>query len=227
MADNPHSAELLAIADGMQHDLQIYMEGVVHFIGRHPELTKCNPTIVHSYRARLKSMDSLKEKLERKAEKGIEVTPANFSEQVTDLAGVRILHLFQGDFGKIDTVIRKKIDCGDWVLGERPKVFTWDPEAAEFFKQFDLALEIKPSFYTSVHYLVRPRAGSPLCCEIQVRTLFEEIWGEVDHQINYPIATSDVACTEQLKVLSKLVGAGSRLLDALRRVHFSSKQAAL
>lgn len=116
-------------------------------------------------------------------------------------------------------MIRRKIEEGDWFFAERPKVYTWDPEAVAFFANFDLDISEKSTSYTSVHYLVRPREDSPMCCEIQVRTLFEEIWGEVDHQINYPKPTDSVACREQIKVLSKIVGAGSRLLDSLRRVH--------
>jgi GTP pyrophosphokinase len=77
----------------------------------------------------------------------------------------------------------------------------------------------KPTAYTSVHYLVSPRPDSSICCEVQVRTLFEEIWGEVDHRINYPKPSESIACREQIQVLSKIVGAGSRLLDSLQRVH--------
>jgi len=50
---------------------------------------------------------------------------------------------------------------------------------------------------------------------VQVRTLFEEIWGEVDHALNYPTPTETISCREQLKVLAKLVGAGSRLVDSI------------
>jgi putative GTP pyrophosphokinase len=63
----------------------------------------------------------------------------------------------------------------------------------------------------------RPRVDSPICCEIQVRTLFEEIWGEVDHALNYPNVSDNLACREQLRVLAKLVGAGSRLVDSIFR----------
>jgi hypothetical protein len=41
--------------------------------------------------------------------------------------------------------------------------------------------------YTSVHYIIGSGSQTPLTCEIQVRTLMEEVWGEVDHKINYPI----------------------------------------
>lgn len=205
--------------DEMRHELKIFMEGVLHYLGDHPELRVAGREIVHSYKSRLKDRDHLKAKLVRKRNEGKPVSPANLFERVTDLAGVRIIHLFQEQFEQIDHVVRRKIELGDWVLGERATAYTWDPEAAEFFRKFDLDVTQKPTAYTSVHYLIRPRKDSLLCCEVQVRTLFEEIWGEVDHQINYPVPTTSLACREQLKVLSKIVGAGSRLLDSLNRVH--------
>lgn len=54
-----------------------------------------------------------------------------------------------------------------------------------------------------------------LSCEIQIRTLFEEIWGEIDHELNYPNPTESSVCREQLRVLAKVVGAGSRLVSAI------------
>ncbi len=58
-----------------------------------------------------------------------------------------------------------------------------------------------------------------IACEIQVRTLFEEVWGEIDHVLNYPEPTNSIACTEQLRVLAKMVGAGTRLAEAIFRSH--------
>lgn len=214
----PHD-EILTSYDRLKHDLKIFMKGVVSYVGDHPDLTQGGGGIVHSYKSRLKDREHLREKISRKISSGRTIDVNNFTREITDLAGVRILHLFQEDFSAIDAVIRRKIEEGDWFFVERPKVYTWDPEAAAFFSNFDLDISEKSTSYTSVHYLVRPREDSPMCCEIQVRTLFEEIWGEVDHQINYPKPTDNVSCREQIKVLSKIVGAGSRLLDSLRRVH--------
>ncbi|BBF68806.1 hypothetical protein SBA_ch1_10060 [Sphingomonas bisphenolicum] len=207
--------------DAMTHELKIFMDGVLHYLGDHPDLRVDGNQIVHSYKSRLKDREHLREKLKRKRSEGRPISTEDLFSRVTDLAGVRIIHLFQEHFGHIDSLVRRKVEAGDWVLGERATAYTWDPEAAEFFKGFDLEVVQKPTAYTSVHYLVRPRADSPLCCEVQVRTLFEEIWGEVDHQINYPVPTENLACKEQIKVLSKIVGAGSRLLDSLHRVHRS------
>jgi putative GTP pyrophosphokinase len=220
VGDDDHAAALVAY-ENRKHDLRIFMQGVVAYIGEHPSLNPPHSQIIHSFKSRLKDSRHLREKLIRKSRDGREITAENLFNEVTDLAGVRILHLFQEHFADIDKVIRGKVQDGDWVLGEKPRAYTWDPEAAHFFKRFDLEVSEKPTSYTSVHYLVRPRVDSPLCCEIQVRTLFEEIWGEVDHQINYPNASDDIACKEQIKVLSKIVGAGSRLLDSLKRVNDS------
>lgn len=211
--------DLVALFTSNRHDFDIFMRGVVSYLGEHPTLNFPGQSVIHSYKSRLKDPWHLEEKIERKRAEGRTISPENFFTSITDLAGVRILHLYQGDYALIDKVIRKRVSQGDWVLAERPKAYTWDPEAVLFFKNFDLDVSEKSTSYTSVHYLVRPRADSPICCEIQVRTLFEEIWGEVDHRINYPKASESVACQEQLKVLSKIVGAGSRLLDALDRIN--------
>jgi len=224
-SDDVDVNKILCRYDEMQHDLKIFMEGVLKFLGEHPELRAAGREIVHSYKCRLKDREHLRAKLKRKQAENENdpITSQNIFERVTDLAGVRIIHLFQEHFEEIDRVIRRKISAGDWVLGEHAKAYTWDPEAAAFFKKFELTVIQKPTSYTSVHYLIRPRADSPLCCEVQVRTLFEEIWGEVDHQINYPTPTTNLACREQIQVLSKIVGAGSRLLDSLHRVHRDHK----
>lgn len=214
---------LIALYEDAKHEFRIFMEGVRAYLGEHPDLRKHGTEIVHSYKSRLKDTDHLRAKIARKRLDGRPIAAETFFQQVTDLAGVRIIHLFQEHFSEIDRVIRRKVASGDWVLGERPTAYTWDPEAAEYFGKFDLNVTQKPTAYTSVHYLIRPRIDSILCCEVQVRTLFEEIWGEVDHQINYPVPTENLACKEQILVLSKIVGAGSRLLDSLNRVNREKK----
>lgn len=219
MVEHDDYNELIAAYDRNRHNLTTFMEGVASYIGRHPDLNVPGAEIVHSFKSRLKDREHLRKKITRKNTNGAGINAENFFELVTDLAGVRVLHLFQENFGAIDTVIRQKIREGDWVLRERGKAYTWDPDAAKYFGSFDLEVSQKPTSYTSVHYLVSPRPDSLICCELQVRTLFEEIWGEVDHRINYPTPCTSIACKEQIQVLSKIVGAGSRLLDALQRVN--------
>jgi ppGpp synthetase/RelA/SpoT-type nucleotidyltranferase len=165
----------------------------------------------------VKGRQNLADKLLRKEADGIAVDDSNLFQIITDLAGVRVFHLHSAQFEKIHSAIRRQIEIGDWVLSESPKVFSWDPEAVDYYRRLGFEPEIRPTFYTSVHYLLRPSAGSDLCCEVQVRTLFEEIWGEIDHSMNYPRKVESVACFEQLRALSKLVGTGGRLVDSIIR----------
>ena len=211
--------EVLASFDEKKNEIEMLRKQVHDFFELDSRLNKSVIPIVHSVKSRVKDREHLQEKIERKGD----INANNLFEKITDLAGVRVLHLYQDQFQVIHEVIMDKVNNKrDWVLGEDPKAYTWDPESKEFFEELGLQVEQKDSFYTSIHYLVNPHADFPFYCEIQVRTLFEEIWGEIDHSINYPNATENIACKEQLRVLSKLVGAGSRLADSIFRSHKDS-----
>jgi putative GTP pyrophosphokinase len=214
-----NSADLaLAVFEERRHELSIFMKGVEGWFVSHPKLTGGPFPEVHSVKSRLKDAGHLRRKIVRKQATDDPITVDNLFTRITDLAGVRVLHLYQEQSRAIHAAIIDKVENErDWVFNEPPKAYTWDPEAQGFFANMGLEVQVKDSFYTSVHYLVRPRTDSPHCCEIQVRTLFEEIWGEVDHTLNYPNPTDNLACREQLRVLTKVVGAGSRLVDAIFR----------
>jgi putative GTP pyrophosphokinase len=200
-----------------QYIFERFLNGVVDFFALEPSLNKYESPIIHTIKSRLKDHSHLKDKIERKWGKDGPITKDNIFGKITDLAGVRILHLYQDQFPRIHEHIMRNVAAKEWFLFEKPVVYSWDPEAIEFFKNLGLHTEIKPSYYTSIHYVVSPREDSEIYCEIQVRTLFEEIWGEIDHSLNYPEATKSQACREQLRVLSKLVSTGTRLADSIYR----------
>ena len=202
-----------------KHHVFAWGESIRNFFAQHPSISIGHTPIVHSIRSRMKDEEHLREKLIRKAGKGEQIEADKLLSRITDLAGVRVLHLYQAQFLDIHAVINDQIQRGDWYLLEPPIAYTWDPECTEFFENAGVRCELKASHYTSIHYVVKPRADSTLSCEIQVRTLFEEAWGEIDHKINYPAETNVRACREQLKVLAKLVGASTRLADSIFRSH--------
>jgi putative GTP pyrophosphokinase len=43
----------------------------------------------------------------------------------------------------------------------------------------------------------------------------EEVWGEVDHKVNYPHESKSVACVEQIKALARSTSAATRLVDSI------------
>lgn len=202
------------------HVFERFRRAVVDYFQLEPTLTIGHPPPIHSIKSRLKAPGHLVEKLERKWDNSRPITEEDFFKRVTDLCGVRVIHLHQGQFASIHEHLMRQVSAGDWFLDEPPKAYSWDPETASFFRSHGIEPSIKESYYTSVHYLVRPgRPDNDVCCEIQVRTLFEEAWGEIDHVINYPQATDIIACREQIRVLAKLVSTGSRLADAIFTTH--------
>jgi putative GTP pyrophosphokinase len=210
--------EALSAFDEKQHELHIFKDTLERWFSSHPVLSQSGFPVVHSVKARLKNRDHLREKLNRKWNDEAPINGATIFERVTDLIGIRVLHLYQDQFPQIHKELMNKVNVlNDWYLPEAPKAYTWDPESKLFFENLGVNVQIKESFYTSVHYLIKPRADSPICCEVQVRTLFEEIWGEVDHGLNYPTPSEILSCREQLRVLAKMVGAGSRLVDSIFR----------
>lgn len=212
MTTAAHLAALDAF-DSRSHRIRLFASSVLQFFVSHPDLSES----VHSVKLRIKGRQNLADKLLRKKAEGVVVDGNNLFQIITDLAGVRVFHLHSAQFERIHSAINRQIEIGDWVLGEKPKAFSWDPEAVDYYRRLGFEPEIRPTFYTSIHYLLRPSAGSDLCCEVQVRTLFEEIWGEVDHSMNYPRKVESIACFEQLRALSKLVGTGGRLVDSIIR----------
>lgn len=181
---------------------------------------------VHSVRHRLKDVDHLLEKVEKKnaedtaldasLSKG-PITADNLFTRITDIAGIRVLHLHISQFEHIHRALMAKVDEGEFTLFEEPKAYTWDPESGTYFQSLGLVRELKESYYTSIHYVLRPNSRTQATCEIQVRTLLEEVWGEVDHAMNYPTPTPDAYCKEQIRVLARLVGAGTHLADSIMR----------
>ena len=202
-----------------KHLFERFMNAVVDTFRLEPELNKYGNPIIYTIKNRLKDVDHLRDKVERKWDEEDPLTPENLFERVTDLAGVRVLHLYQDQFSDLHNLIQKQLDNGDWFLRENPVAYSWDPESSSFFEGLGLESKVKDSYYTSIHYVVKPKEDSNICCEIQVRTLFEEIWGEIDHTINYPHPTEKKSCKEQLRVLSKLVSTGTRLADSIFRTH--------
>lgn len=211
--------EIIKLYQQEHYRFKIFLNGVYDYFRLTPCLNEGTLPLVHSLKSRLKDPQHLMDKLQRKDTEENPITPDNVFNRITDLAGIRVLHLYQKQFADIHNVIMSKVLDGDWTLFESPCAYTWDPESESFYSQLGIECKIKDSYYTSVHYVIMPKENSPIKCEIQVRTLYEEIWGEIEHCINYPYPTDSVACREQLRVLSKLSVTGKRLADSILNSH--------
>jgi putative GTP pyrophosphokinase len=176
--------------------------------------------LIHSTKQREKEPSHLFEKLERKALEAIDagkpfaITKDNLFKKIGDLAGVRLLHIHAEQLARIHPTIVKILKFHNYKFREKPLVYIWDVERQDFLKRLGLKVIVRPNMYTSVHYVVEP-FWEKVACEIQVRTLAEELWGEVSHTVNYPHKTDSIACTEQLAALARVASGCTRLVDSI------------
>lgn len=177
---------------------------------------------IHSFKYRIKEDSHLDEKISRKNRERKNsnlsiIDKNNVFNIITDIYGIRIIHLHHKQFEFIHKFFMEKLAEKDSLicLYEKPKAYGWDPEYKNFFDKLEIEYHQKESSYTSVHYVFQHVQNSKATCEVQVRTLCEELWGEIDHLINYPIKNEDPAIQELLKVFAKIVGASVRVSNSI------------
>lgn len=168
---------------------------------------------VHSVRWRIKDPDHLIAKIVRKrserAEKYEEIDINNYHNVITDLIGVRVLHLFKHEYEGIDHAIRAK-----WNLHETPPIHyirTGDTTPQNFKKElFDE--KPHPAGYRSIHYVLKTQPTIRECLvEVQVRTIFEEGWSEIDHKIRYPNFSDNVLVNYFLTIFNRMAGSADEM----------------
>ncbi|NUU34687.1 RelA/SpoT domain-containing protein [Pseudomonas sp. C2B4] len=143
---------------------------------------------VHSVRWRVKDTFGLIKKIIRKnleehpKEKWQTINRENYRSVVSDLIGVRALHLLREECFEIDAQLRETYDVYDVTVFKREG----DHPLSEIVKR---GATEKPhdAGYRSIHYGFTYAAEKEhVIVEIQVRTIFQEGWSEIDHKVRYP-----------------------------------------
>ena len=202
-----------------QQDVKLFVNQV---LGRLTE-TKNLFDQVHSIKWRVKDPEHLRDKLTRKILKAhkegtvFDVTMDNLYARINDLGGLRILHLYTRQTESIHKALREALDEAQLPIIGEPDAKTWDNETRSYFQSIGISTSDSESLYTSVHYVIESNSRTKYTCEIQVRTLAEELWGEVSHVINYPHPTQSISCKEQIAVLARVTSSCSRLVDSIFR----------
>lgn len=173
-------------------------------------------------KSRIKDPDHLRKKLLRKAAEGDVIDASNLFDRITDLAGIRIIHLHTEQMREIHTAILGIIDECQLSLVEPPTANCWDVEYEKLYAGFGIETRTRETMYTTVHYVLQANRRTKVTCEVQVRTMMDEVWGEVSHNVNYPNNSPSQACQDQLKVLARLTSGCTRLVDSIFRSHLDA-----
>lgn len=167
---------------------------------------------VHSIRFRIKDSEHLTEKMIRKKleDSTREYSVKNYSDQITDLIGVRALHLFKQDWENIHDFLVSNFD-----FAEKPIANVREGDSKEFRRIYEeKGCEVKEhkAGYRSVHYLIKSKpAKQEFIIELQVRTIFEEGWSEIDHRIRYPYDQENLLLGQLLGILNRLAGSADEM----------------
>ncbi len=178
---------------------------------------------VHSVRWRVKDPEHLIEKIIRKrceakpSKKYMEISKDNYHKVITDLVGVRALHLFKDQVFQIHDQIK-----GMWGFNEKAVSYIREGDPSDLVGMFaacGITPKIHPAGYRSVHYVLKTKPGlKEVLVELQIRTIFEEAWSEIDHKIRYPNFSDNKQIESILKIFNRLSGSADEIGGFIRNL---------
>ncbi|MFL9576313.1 hypothetical protein [Acinetobacter baumannii] len=176
------------------------------------KLQRCKS--VHSVRWRIKDVGHLVEKIVRKrceakvAKKYQNISIENYKTVITDLIGVRAIHLFKDEWHNVHEHI-----LANWKPNERVVVYFRDGDDITMFSGHKCNTVKHKAGYRSIHYIIPVNKidNNKVACEIQTRTLFEEGWSEVDHRVRYPSFLDDENLKKYLDIFNRLAGSADEM----------------
>lgn len=167
--------ELIQIFEQNPELVRNYLREMPHFQQLCQEISYILDKSLRKSNIEFSTISKRVKSLEGFAEKNIRKGYKNPIEEMTDIAGVRVVYLYKNDFSKIEKIINSEFEVVR-------KVDKREEQGEEKFG------------YSAVHFLVRLGKKSSgaryddlkdYICEIQVRTVLQDAWAIIDHHLIY------------------------------------------
>lgn len=126
---------------------------------------------------RIKDQTECLKKYERKYQDNQE-DDSSINEVITDIIGIRIICIYETDIEKVAGVIRDHLD----VIGETDKTSALESQENKFGYK---GLHMDVGLDTERSKLPEYKNFAGLRFEIQVRSIVQDAWSEVDHKLKY------------------------------------------
>ncbi len=165
-----------------------------------------DPSPAQRVHTRIKRPESMMDKILRKPSSfPTGLVPESF-QKMNDAVGVRVIVYFLSQLPLIDLELRNS-DFFE-ISRDAPPIAYLGESITKRLALIGLKREDKDSGYASIHYILRLRDSVvPLnnrpWFELQVRTLVEDIWGEIEHILGYkPNKRTSFAVRKQFQIIS-------------------------
>jgi len=165
-----------------------------------------SPSPIQRAFPRIKRPESVVDKILRKPTSYPDGLSINSVKIMNDAIAARIVVYFLSNLPLIDRELRES-DLIE-ISSEEPPIAYLGSDLARRIGLGDLLIGEKVSGYASVHYIVRfrspegPEVIQPWF-EIQIRTLAEDVWSEIEHVLGYkPEKRTSLAVRKQFQILS-------------------------
>jgi len=161
-------------------------------------------------RYRVKDPEHVIDKIIRKAKDGRVITKDNFLDEIDDFVGLRVLHLFKNNWEEIFAAVSKEYSAKEQPVAYHRKGD--DPVFLKRCEELGLQPKERAAGYRSIHYVaIVPVLSTTFKCEIQIRTVFEDAWSEIDHLVRYPNNTGNELLNSYLMMFNRLAGCADEM----------------
>ncbi|WP_066895144.1 RelA/SpoT domain-containing protein [Clostridium nigeriense] len=194
-------------------DYEVSYENQADFIAN---ILRSEP-MIHSVKSRIKEPDRLIEKIIRKTEdrrlkygEDFQFTLDNYKNEINDLIGIRVIHIFKDQWRDIHEFITKTWNVIEVTANVR------EGDNTKKFEELNIEVRSRISGYRSVHYLVEfYPTNEKVIAEIQVRTIFEEGYGEIDHRLRYSHVEIPEILKSNLLLFNRIVGSADEMASLI------------
>ena len=186
-------------------------EGVADLDTDEGATRRATPSLVQKVYSRIKRTESVVDKIQRHSGLFPDGLTVNSFRKMNDTIGVRVVLYFLQHLPAIDRQIREHKNLE--VSQDSPPKAYLNRDLAERLSLNHLNPVQKESGYASLHYILRlKKSVVPIeqrpWFELQVRTLTEHTWGEIEHVLGYkPNKRTSFAVRRQFQIISKLLEA--------------------
>lgn len=176
---------------------------------RDPASRAPTPSPIQRAFPRIKRPESVIDKIRRKPESFPNGISIESVRTMADVVAGRVVLYFLNGFPLIDREVSTHSNLE--IASHDPPVAYLTSEVAERLGLGHLKRVEKHSGYASVHYILRlrhvPELGGPSpWFELQVRTLAEDAWGEIEHILGYkPDKRTSFAVKQQFRIISAIL----------------------